>query len=128
MKTYWRWLTEENLEAEQVTYNELLGFMKWCSQQRTSQRTIQSYIGNDHICTNILSGEEKTNKNPATDITVKGVKTKNTLSHLRTSRTACTLQQLSGQLISTQEEIKSDIGHARLSGLKNTRAWQTGSQ
>ncbi len=81
LKTYWRWLTEENLEAEQVTYNELLGFMKWCSNNGTSQRTIQSYIGTiKHLYEHFIR-EEKTNKNPATDITVKGVKRK-TLYHI----------------------------------------------
>jgi len=81
LKTYWRWLIEENLEVEQVTYNELLGFMKWCSNNGTSQRTIQSYIGTiKHLYEHFIR-EEKTNKNPATDITVKGVKRK-TLYHI----------------------------------------------
>ena len=81
LKRYWKWLTKENLEAEQVTYNELLGFMKWCSNNGTTQRTIQCYMGTiKHLYEHFIR-EERTDKNPATDITIKGVKRK-TLYHI----------------------------------------------
>ncbi len=81
LNIYWKWLTLENLEAEQVTYNELLGFMKWCNKNGASQRTIQNYIGTiKHLYGHFIR-EGKATKNPATDITIKGVKRK-TLHHI----------------------------------------------
>ncbi|ELR68038.1 tyrosine recombinase XerD [Fulvivirga imtechensis AK7] len=75
-RIYWKWLAKENLEVEQVTYNELLGFMKWCSNNGASQRTIQNYIGTiKHLYEHFIR-EGKATKNPATDITIKGVKRK----------------------------------------------------
>ncbi|GAA5044299.1 hypothetical protein GCM10011506_47930 [Marivirga lumbricoides] len=81
LKRYRKWLAEEHLEAEQVTYNELLSFMKWCSNKGASQRTIQSYMGAIKHLYEYFIREEITDKNPATDITVKGIKRK-TLYHI----------------------------------------------
>jgi integrase/recombinase XerD len=81
LNIYWKWLEEERLEAEQVSYNELLSFMKWCSRKGASQRTIQTYMGTiKHLYEHFIR-EEKTDKNPATDITIRGVKRK-TLYHI----------------------------------------------
>ena len=41
---FWKWLDKENMEAEQVGYNDLLLFMKYCQQVGRSQRTIQHYM------------------------------------------------------------------------------------
>ena len=76
LSRYWQWLDQENLEAEQVTYNELLSFMKWCSNKGASQRTIQSYMGTvKHLYEHFIR-EGKAERNPATDINIKGVKRK----------------------------------------------------
>ena len=81
LNIYWKWLEEERLEAEQISYNELLSFMKWCSRKGASQRTIQTYMGKiKHLYEHFIR-EEKTDKNPATDITIRGVKRK-TLYHI----------------------------------------------
>jgi site-specific recombinase XerD len=75
-RLYWKWLTLENLEADKVSYNELLSFMKWCNKNGATQRTIQNYMGTiKHLYEHFIR-EEKITKNPATDITVKGVKRK----------------------------------------------------
>jgi integrase/recombinase XerD len=73
-KAYCRWLLKENLEIEQVTYNELLAFMKWCKRREVTQRTIQNYIGTIKHLYEHLIREGQASKNPAVDIEVKGIK------------------------------------------------------
>jgi len=73
---YKQWAEIENLEIEQITYNDLLLFMKYSQQIGRTQKTINHYMVvvrhfYDHL---IESG--KTATNPATGIEVKGVKRK----------------------------------------------------
>lgn len=78
---FWKWLDKENMEAEQVGYNDLLLFMKYCQQVGRSQRTIQHYmVIVKHFYEHLLR-EGKVAINPATDIEIRGVKRK-TLYHV----------------------------------------------
>jgi len=69
-----RWAHAENLDIEQVRYQDLLLFMKHCQDQGTSQRTIQSYMGTVRHFYNHLLKEGIITINPATDIKIRGVK------------------------------------------------------
>ena len=73
---FWQWLEKENLEAEQVGYNDLLLYMKHCSKKGVSQRSIQNYIGVIKHYYEYLLREGIITINPASDIEVKGVKRK----------------------------------------------------
>lgn len=78
---YWRWLEKENLEAAQVSYNDLLLYMKYNQRKGVSQRTIQNHIWVIKHFYNYLISEahllgRQVNTNPATDIAVKGVRKK----------------------------------------------------
>ena len=42
---YLDWLNNENLEVTEITYNDLLIYMKHCQRLGRSQRTIQHYVG-----------------------------------------------------------------------------------
>lgn len=44
IKLYLEWVAKERMEPEQVNYQDLLGFMRACSQKGTTQRTIQHYL------------------------------------------------------------------------------------
>jgi site-specific recombinase XerD len=73
---FWQWLEKENMEAEEVSYNDLLMYMKYKSKKGASQRTIQHYMGVvKHFYAHLLQ-EEKVSINPASDIEIKGVKRK----------------------------------------------------
>ena len=80
---FWQWLEKENpsggragLEAEEVSYNDLMLYMKYKSKKGASQRTIQHYMGVvKHFYAHLLQ-EEKVSINPASDIEIKGVKRK----------------------------------------------------
>lgn len=76
IRMFWEWLEKENLEAEQVSYNDLMLYMKYKSQKGASQRTLQHYMGVVKHFYDHLIREEKITINPASDIKVKGVKRK----------------------------------------------------
>lgn len=76
IRLFWKWLDKENLEAEEISYNDLLLYMKYRSRKGTSQRTIQHYMGTIRHFYDHLIREEKITNNPASDIEVKGVKRK----------------------------------------------------
>ena len=76
IEKYWQWLRKENLEASEVSYNDLLLYMKHCQRKRLTQRTIQHYIGVIKHFYNHLLEQGQIAVNPATDIEVKGVKRK----------------------------------------------------
>ena len=74
-KLFTDWLIKENMEMEQVTYNDLLLYMKQ-SGRTASQRSLSGYIGVVKHLYNYLMREGKVSSNPALDIEVKGIKRK----------------------------------------------------
>ena len=71
---YLDWMKMERLEPEQITYQDLLSFMKHCSRKGVSQRTIQHYMNTINHYYNHLEEENKIATNPVSSIEVKGVK------------------------------------------------------
>jgi site-specific recombinase XerD len=71
-----KWLEVENMEADQITYNDLLLFMKHCQQKGRKQKTIQHYmVVIRHFYDHLLQ-EEIITDNPASNIEVRGAKRK----------------------------------------------------
>jgi len=81
IQMFWDWLDQENLESHQVSYNDVLAYMKYKSVNGATQRTIQHYMNTVKHFYEHLIREEKITTNPVTDIKVKGVKRK-TLYHI----------------------------------------------
>ncbi len=73
---YQQWTEKENLEIEQVTYNDLLLFMKYSQQIGRTQKTINHYLVVVRHFYDHLTESGKIAVNPATGIEVKGVKRK----------------------------------------------------
>lgn len=73
---FFEWLERENLKAEQVTYNDLLLYMKDCSRKGAKQRTVQHYINTLKHYYDYLIEEGQIMTNPAEEINIKGVKRK----------------------------------------------------
>ena len=73
---YLDWLKKENLEAVEITYNDLLLYMKHCQRKGRSQKTIQHYMSVVKLFYAHQLQEKKVAYNPAADIEVKGVKRK----------------------------------------------------
>jgi integrase/recombinase XerD len=76
IRLFWKWTDKQDIEAEEVSYNDLLMYMKHKSGKGASQRTIQSYIGVIRHYYRHLLKEKKIISNPAMGIEVKGVKRK----------------------------------------------------
>lgn len=74
IRLYLEWVAKERMEPEQVSYQDLLGFMRACSQKGTSQRTIQHYLNTVKHYYNHLEEEGRVSVNPTLGIEVKGIK------------------------------------------------------
>ncbi len=73
---YLKWVVMERMEPEQITYQDLLGFMKHCSKKGVSQRTVQHYLNTVRHYYDHLVEEKVIVLNPVTGIEIKGVKRK----------------------------------------------------
>lgn len=77
---YLDWLRKDpeasGLEATEISYNDLLLYMKHCQRKGRSQKTIQHYMSVVKLFYTHLLQEKKVAYNPATDIEVKGIKRK----------------------------------------------------
>jgi site-specific recombinase XerD len=73
---YLKWIEKENLDIEQISYNDLLLFMKHCQHKGISQRTIKHYMIIVRHFYDHLIREQAITINPATDINVKGARRK----------------------------------------------------
>jgi integrase/recombinase XerD len=76
------WLQKENMEAEQIRYQDILSYMKHCTSKKNhSQRTVQHIIITLSHYFDYLQEIGAINSNPAKGIKVQGVKRK-TLYHI----------------------------------------------
>lgn len=73
---YLKWLEKEALEAEAITYNDLLLYIKHSQRKGVSQRTVQNYLGTVKLYYDHLIRADKVVINPAQDIKIQGVKRK----------------------------------------------------
>lgn len=73
---YQQWMERENLEYEQVSYTDLLMFMKYCQATGKSQRTIRHHLTVIRHFYDHLAQEGEVTTNPVADITVQGVRRK----------------------------------------------------
>jgi len=74
IRLYLQWVAIERMEPEQVSYQDLLGFMKSCSKKGITQRTIQHYLNTVKHFYNHLEEAGRVTINPTLGIEVKGVK------------------------------------------------------
>lgn len=83
VKRFLKWAEDENLEEEQLSYNDVLAYVKYLQtcpehgrrKKGVKQRTVQLYINALKHYFNFLQHEAQTiENNPAENIAVKGVK------------------------------------------------------
>ena len=76
LQRFWDWLDQENIEVDQVSYNDVLAYMKYKSLNGATQKTILHYMNAvKHFYAHLIR-EGQITTNPVTDIKVKGVKRK----------------------------------------------------
>jgi site-specific recombinase XerD len=73
IQNFLSWLQQEDIKAEQFTYNELLDFMRYCHQKGISKRSVHNILCMvRHYC-NYLIVEKKRTDNPAAGVFIKGL-------------------------------------------------------
>ena len=73
---YLQWLATEPLGIEQVRYQDLLSFIRHCSETGKSQRTIHHYLNTVKHYYDHLAALGQVTHNPTLGLTVKGIKRK----------------------------------------------------
>lgn len=81
---YLKWVEKENLDIEQITYTDLLLFLKYSQQKGISQRTLKHYMVVIRHYYEYLIRAEKITVNPAADVEVRGARRK-TVYHILTT-------------------------------------------
>jgi site-specific recombinase XerD len=116
---YLEWLELENLSLLEVSYTDLLSFMRWCNHRGVSQRTIQNYIGTiKHLYDHQLN-EGRISRHPVTDIAVKGVK-RNVLHHIISPEALHALYHQYPSATNRDKRNKVMLGMLVYQGLKAT--------
>ena len=70
------WCEDQNIEAKQATYSELLGYMQSLQKRGWQQRSIQGYIGAlTHYFNWLIAIDQRTN-HPTEAIAIKGIQRK----------------------------------------------------
>jgi integrase/recombinase XerD len=73
IQNFLNWLHQEDIKAEQFTYNELLDFMRYCHQKGISKRSVHNILCMiRHYC-NYLIVEKQRTDNPAAGVFIKGL-------------------------------------------------------
>jgi len=70
------WLQQEDNSLENFTYNDVLDFMRYCTDEKKSKRNIHALLGTVRHYSNYLILQGKRNDNPAAGIFIKGVSRK----------------------------------------------------
>ena len=125
------WLEKEQINDEQVRYQDILAFMKYCQKQGATQRTVQNYLNSVRHFYDHLIEQGRKEVNPVTGIKVQGVKRKS-LYHifqpeelhaiynsyqdesLKGKRNKIMLSLLVYQGVKTEELIKLEVQDVKL--------------
>ncbi len=70
------WLQQEDNSLENFTYNDVLDFMRYCTDEKKSKRNIHALLGTVRHYSNYLIVQGKRNDNPAAGIFIKGLSRK----------------------------------------------------
>jgi integrase/recombinase XerD len=71
-----KWTDSENVELMDITYQDLLAYMKYLSKRGTGKNTIRCYLNSiKHYYSNLVK-QNIINKNPANNLQIKGIKRK----------------------------------------------------
>lgn len=74
VERFMKWLEQEGIEAEQANYNDVMAYVKHCTEKGSSKRSINSDLNSIRHYYNHLINEERVRNNPASNIVIKGVR------------------------------------------------------
>jgi integrase/recombinase XerD len=70
------WITEQGIETEQVSYNDVLAYINFKKKKGNKQRTLQLVTNGLNHFYNFLQSEHQVNENPVSNVQIKGIKRK----------------------------------------------------
>ena len=70
------WIIPQNIEVEQVSYNDVLAYINYKKQQGNKARTLSIIANSLNHFYRFLQSEHQVNENPASNVQIKGVKRK----------------------------------------------------
>ena len=70
------WAEKENIELQNITYNDILAYVNHCKKQGNKQRTVQITVGNIKHYYDFLMNENEIEDNPCTNVNIQGIKRK----------------------------------------------------
>jgi len=70
------WLDKENIEVENVSYNDVLAYINYQKKKGNKQRTLQLSTNVIRHFYTFLQQEETVQENPASDVVIKGIRRK----------------------------------------------------
>lgn len=71
-----KWCEAENLELQNITYNDVVAYMNHCKKQGNKQRTLQVTVNGIKHYYNFLLSRDEVTENPCSNVDIKGVKRK----------------------------------------------------
>lgn len=71
-----KWAENENIELENVSYNDVVAYVNYCKKKGNKQRTLQVIVNCVKHYYSFLLSRDEINDNPCTNIDVKGIKRK----------------------------------------------------
>jgi len=109
------WCEQEQIEAEQATYNEVLSYIHYLGKRNLKQRTVQLYVNSIKHYFAWCVEEELRTENPTSNIKIKGIQRKR-LYHLLSKEE---LESLYHSYEVPEEEHPSSIGRSILTRKRN---------
>lgn len=70
------WITEQTIEIESVSYNDVLAYINYKKQHGNKARTLQLITNALNHFYNFLQSEHQLNENPVSNVKIKGIKRK----------------------------------------------------
>lgn len=76
VKRFANWSEEQNIELQNITYNDVVAYVNYCKKQGNKQRTLQVTVGCIKHYYNFLINEDEAQENPCSNVDIKGIKRK----------------------------------------------------
>lgn len=74
VKRFIQWLESENMQAEQVGYNDVMAYVKWCKTKGNTARTLQVEVNAVRNYYSHLINMQMVTENPCSNIEIRGAK------------------------------------------------------
>ncbi len=107
-----QWCEEENLELQNIIYNDVVAYANHCKKQGNKQRTLQINVSHIKHYYNFLLSKDEVTENPCSNVDIKGIKRK-TLYETFTPEELETIYKTYSNTAPAAGGIGNNIAHKR---------------